>query len=78
MVCQRLVCQKREVAARLSSCEVSNVKFKDLKFKHEIFMRIYFVFLKLFHNFCLQSVVEIIIELFVLCQKNIIFVLIVI
>ena len=35
--CARLVCQKREFAARSSSCEVSSVKFiKDPKFKHEI------------------------------------------
>ena len=41
-VCQRLVCEKREFAARLSSCEVSRyVKFTDpTKFKHEIFVRI--------------------------------------
>ena len=31
----RLMCQKREFAARWSSCEV---KFKDSKFKHEIFI----------------------------------------
>ena len=34
-MCQRLVCQKVELAARMSS-----VKFQDVKFKHEIFMRI--------------------------------------
>ena len=33
-MCQRLVCQKREFAARWSSCEVSRC---DSKFKHEIF-----------------------------------------
>ena len=60
-----------------------DVKYKDPKFKHEIFVRIdmkhshfsnYFII-------CLQSIVEIIIELFVVCQKFmlcIIFVLIVI
>ena len=34
--CQRLVCQKRQFAARSSSWS----KFKDPKFKHEIFVRI--------------------------------------
>ena len=49
------------------------VKFKDPMFKHENFRE--FLPLKLFHNYCLQSifsVVEIIIELFVVCQKLII------
>ena len=51
-----------------------DVKFKDPKFKHEIFVRNIheaFILLKRFH-ICLQSiisVVEIIIELFVVCQK---------
>ena len=49
-----------------------DVKFKDPKFKHEIFMRIdmknsYFSNY-LFHNL-FAFVVEIIIELFVVCQK---------
>ena len=51
-----------------------DVKFKDPKFKHEIFVRIDMK-LSYFSNFfiiCLPSifsVVEIIIELFVVCQK---------
>ena len=70
-MCQRLVCQKREFAARSSSYEVS---FKDLKFKHEIFVKIdmkhsyfsnyFIIFLQSFF-----SVVEIIIKVFVVCQK---------
>ena len=41
-MCQRLVCQKREFAARSSSYEVSRCVslIKDPKFKYEIFMRI--------------------------------------
>ena len=65
-----------------------DVKFKDPKFKHEIFVRIDMKH-SYFSNYfiiCLQSifsVVEIVIELFVVCQKLnsclcIIFVLIVI
>ena len=53
-----------------------SVKFQDVKFtvpksKHEIFVRIEFMLLKLFHNLfaIIFSVVEIIIELFVVCQK---------
>ena len=38
-MCQRLMCQKREFAARSSSCEVLDEKFKDPKIKHEIFMK---------------------------------------
>ena len=38
-VCQNLVCQRREFAAR-SSSKFQDVKFQDLKFKHEIFMKI--------------------------------------
>ena len=71
---KRRVCQKREFAARLSSCEFS-MKFQDPNFKHEIFVRIdmkhshfsnYFII-------CLQSIfsiVEIIIELFVVAKIN--------
>ena len=47
------------------------VKFKDPKFKHEIRLKAV-ILLKLFHNlFAINffSVVEIIIELFVVCQK---------
>ena len=36
---QRLVCQKREVAAR-SPVKFQDVKFQDPKFNHEIFVRI--------------------------------------
>ena len=71
-MCQRLVCQKRQFAARSSSCEVYRSEV------HEIFMRIdtkhsyfsnYFII-------CLPSIlsiVEVIIELFVVCQKLIMF-----
>ena len=55
-----------------------SVKFKDPKFKHEIFVRIDMKH-SYFSNYfmiCLQSVVEIIIELFVLCVC-IIFVLVI-
>ena len=57
---------KREFAASLSSCE-----FEDVKFKYEIFMRIDMKH-SYFSIICLPSffsVVEIIIELFVVCQN---------
>ena len=63
------MCQKTEFAARSSSLKFQDVKFKDPKFKHELFMRIdmkYSYFSNCFINF---FVVEIIIELLVVCQK---------
>ena len=60
-------CQKREFAARSSSCEVSRcgyeVQARNFREnRHEIIFSIDFII-------CLQSVVEIKIELFVVCQK---------
>ena len=66
-MCQRLVCQKREVAARSSYCEVSRLR---IDMKHSYFSN-YFII-------CLQStfsVVEIIIEPLV-CQSNYVYVLV--
>ena len=48
-----------------------DVKFRDTNFKHEIFVRINMKH-SYFRNYfiiCLQSIVEVIIELFVVCQK---------
>ena len=65
-VCQRLVCQKREFAARSSSCEVSRCEVSEV---HALFVRID---MKHSTYYCLPSifsVVEIIIQLFVVCPK---------
>ena len=39
-MCQRLVCQKRELLQDRLHVKFQDVKFKDPKFKHEIFVRI--------------------------------------
>ena len=46
-----------------------DVKFKNLKFKHEIFMRIDMKHSYFSNYFVCNNVVEIIIDLFVVCQK---------
>ena len=72
-VCQGLVCLKRELLQDHFPSKFQDVKFKNLKFKHEIFMRIDMKH-SYFSNYfiiCLPSIfsaVEIIIELFVVCQ----------
>ena len=59
------------VAVKLSSVKFQDVKCTVLKCKHEIFVRIDMKDLYFSNYFiiCLKSVVEIIIELFVVCQK---------